>query len=736
MRDLQKVRLNGVKVYNLTPSYALPDWASRSEKRKRSKKASQCFELIQELEMPDSATYITASPDGHFLFVLGRYKPRVRCYELSNLSMKFDRCVDYLPYKIAVLSDDYSKFALLQEERWIDVHAAGGHFFKFRVPRPGVDIQYCSSNCNLLIAGSKNTIYRLNLFEGRFETSLESKFLLNSAHGFTKCVHSNYHDLTLAGSSLGRVDGWDLRTGETVFGLDLRTSSPRPDDIPYPSRAIPKVSALTYKDPLNISIGTSEGMVYIYDLRQNKHPWHTRDSEYRKPIKSIAFHEDKVLCTVANCVKIWNVSSGQIFVGFDAGPAELNHLYHFNSTGLIMLACETPKISSFFIPLLGHAPWWCSHIDRMVVECESDVTSMYDGYKFLTREQLSEHGMTDLIGSQFLRAYMHGYFVSTRLFNKIRERLNIISESKLADAASRKPRPVEVSSKPSVATEELEELAHDARFEKLMKNKKFAFDPANQANDLMKIHQKRLQKKRNRKEFRKVRAQKAEELLVNKLFFLFGFSISLTIVGFLHLPNACIVYCLGNMNRGRRRGGMGLSGLRDGVKRRLFDPNIVPHKPDARETIGRLAPIISAQLRPRSLLMGAKELAELEDELSLMSRKRDADDEAAVLHQTHLLHICPQQCNNIICFVNYSPQLKLHSLLEYAFEHAPHYHRAPARIEGIQIDHSQKDTSSSGRFRRMNSISAIHLLLMHEEIDLWAGGALLKGLRDPLEWYS
>lgn len=47
------------------------------------------------------------------------------------------------------------------------------------------------------------------------------------------------------------------------------------------------------------------------------------------------------------------------------------------------------------------------------------------------------------------------------------------------------------------------------------------------------------------------------------------------------------------MNRGRRRGGVssGLTSLRDGVKRRLFDPFTLPVAPDPRTVISRLIPL-------------------------------------------------------------------------------------------------------------------------------------------------
>lgn len=44
--------------------------------------------------------------------------------------------------------------------------------------------------------------------------------------------------------------------------------------------------------------------------------------------------------------------------------------------------------------------------------------SVYDDYKFVTAEQLEEIGLSHLIGTSLLRAYMHGYFMDIRLYNK------------------------------------------------------------------------------------------------------------------------------------------------------------------------------------------------------------------------------------------------------------------------------------------------------------------------------
>ena len=45
--------------------------------------------------------------------------------------------------------------------------------------------------------------------------------------------------------------------------------------------------------------------------------------------------------------------------------------------------------------------------------------SVYDDYKFITRAELENIGLSHLIGSNLLRGYMHGYFIDARLYHKV-----------------------------------------------------------------------------------------------------------------------------------------------------------------------------------------------------------------------------------------------------------------------------------------------------------------------------
>jgi len=86
----------------------LPD-RKRRALLKKDPEARRSLELIQDFEMPGISSNIQISPDGEFIIATGVYKPRVRCYDVKNLSMKFERCFDSEVVKFLILSEDYSK---------------------------------------------------------------------------------------------------------------------------------------------------------------------------------------------------------------------------------------------------------------------------------------------------------------------------------------------------------------------------------------------------------------------------------------------------------------------------------------------------------------------------------------------------------------------------------------------------------------------------------------------------
>lgn len=67
------------------------------------------IELIQDFDMPGLSTTVKMSRDGQYVFATGIYKPRIKCFDVNNLSLKFERCFDSEAVTFEILSDDYTK---------------------------------------------------------------------------------------------------------------------------------------------------------------------------------------------------------------------------------------------------------------------------------------------------------------------------------------------------------------------------------------------------------------------------------------------------------------------------------------------------------------------------------------------------------------------------------------------------------------------------------------------------
>merc|ERR1712227_738058 len=89
--------------------------------------------------------------------------------------MKFERCFDSEVIKFTSLAEDYSKLVFLQCNRYIEFHSQHGKYYRTRIPKYGRDLDYHKSSADLYIVGASSEVYRLNLEQGRFLNSLQTK---------------------------------------------------------------------------------------------------------------------------------------------------------------------------------------------------------------------------------------------------------------------------------------------------------------------------------------------------------------------------------------------------------------------------------------------------------------------------------------------------------------------------------------------------------------------------------
>uniref|UniRef100_A0A7N5KKN1 Nucleolar protein 10 n=1 Tax=Ailuropoda melanoleuca TaxID=9646 RepID=A0A7N5KKN1_AILME len=367
---MQVSSLNEVKIYSLSCGKSLPEWLSDRKKRALQKKdvdVRRRIELIQDFEMPTVCTTIKVSKDGQYILATGTYKPRVRCYDTYQLSLKFERCLDSEVVTFETLSDDYSKIVFLHNDRYIEFHSQSGFYYKTRIPKFGRDFSYHYPSCDLFFVGASSEVYRLNLEQGRYLNPLQTDAAENNV-----CDINSIHGLFATGTVEGRVECWDPRTRGRVGLLDCALSSVTADS---EINSLPTISALKFNGALTMAVGTSTGQGKIFTSLEPEH--------------------------------------------------DINDVCLYPNSGMLLTANETPKMGIYYIPVLGPAPRWCSFLDNLTEELEENPEStVYDDYKFVTKKDLENLGLTHLIGSPFLRAYMHGFFMDIRLYHKVKLMVN------------------------------------------------------------------------------------------------------------------------------------------------------------------------------------------------------------------------------------------------------------------------------------------------------------------------
>ncbi|CAO3627187.1 unnamed protein product [Cunninghamella blakesleeana] len=348
----------------------------------------------------------------------------MRVYEFAEVSMKFERHTDAETINFEILSDDWTKSALLQTDRSIELHSQGGIHYRTRVPKFGRDLAYHFPTCDLMIAASSQEVYRLNLEQGRFLNPIQT----DGTEG-VNCIKINpAHQLFGFGTENGTVELWDPRSRSRVGVLD---NLPIPSQFDQPKT---EITALSFRsDGLNLGVGTNTGHTLLYDLRSSV-PYMVKDHQYGFPIKNIHFHDgvaaaghndyetgqgsDKLIVADKKIVKVWDRNTGKHFTSIEP-ETDINDLCMVGDSGLLFTAQEGIQMGAYYIPQLGPAPRWASFLENLTEEMEENPNrDVYDEYKFVTRKELSALGLEHLMGANVLKAYMHGFFVDLRLYEK------------------------------------------------------------------------------------------------------------------------------------------------------------------------------------------------------------------------------------------------------------------------------------------------------------------------------
>lgn len=527
---MQVSESDDVKIYNLNAGKSLPDWLTERKKKallKTNVDLRRGIKLIQEFDMPGVSTSIRVSKDGQYIMATGIYKPRIKCFDVNNLSLKFERCLDSEVVTFEILSEDYSKIVFLQCDRYVEFHVGHGRHYRLRVPRFGRDMKYHRPSCDLIVVGASNEVYRLNLELGQFLAPY-----VTNATEINCCSVNEEHGLLIFGTEAGHVEAWDPRTKSRQGILDCALHC---SDSEYRNSSVPAISALKFNGALQMGVGTSSGHVILYDIRSSK-PLLIKDHTNEIPIKCIEFHKqmEYVYSMDAKVVKIWDINTGKHYTNINS-PVDFNDFCVIPNTGLNMLAVEDEKMQIYYIPSLGPAPRWCSFLDNVTEEMDSTASrNIYDDYKFITKQELESLGLDHLLGTNLLRAYMHGFFVDVRLYKraksiadpfafeeykrrKIREKIEQerTSRIKIDDSLPKVNRDLasRLLNSDTNKKKQSSSLLQDDRFKALFENPDFEVDKNADEYRLLNPVLARLDKSKSKP---KVAAEKMEEIVVDE----------------------------------------------------------------------------------------------------------------------------------------------------------------------------------------------------------------------------
>lgn len=279
----------------------------------------------------------------------GTYKPRMKVFDLEELSMKMERvtdsenvdfCVslpeaestsfaqaDFASVPHQILSSDWMKTLHLQSDRSLELHTQSGAHHRVRMPRQGRTLAYHFPTCDALVGGTGNEVWRMNLEVGRFMKpfGLEGAADYDGGEGGRSAGGGGSTDDIVAGvnaidinpahqlmcfgtetvNGQGTVEMWDPRSRAragilrlpytSLLASSMSSASLQHARLPGVDDALTAggvaVTALANRnDGLNLAVGTSTGHTLLYDLRSNR-PYTVKDQGYGLPVKKVEWVE-------------------------------------------------------------------------------------------------------------------------------------------------------------------------------------------------------------------------------------------------------------------------------------------------------------------------------------------------------------------------------------------------------------------------------------------------------------
>jgi len=325
----------------------------KSTPKKNFKKIYSRTDL--DFNFPSFCQKIKETLTDSFLISYGEYPPQVRCFDLENLSLKFERHLESGIQDFQIISKDWQKLLFLRNDKYLEFHTKGGFHYKTKILTQGVNLLFHSKTNVVYIPSSKDEIFKLDLKEGKFLNSLKN----SSFYGNT-CGKNSFSENILAfGNSGGIVNFWDPRIiQKSIFKIEgfkfLKKIGTKK-----------KVTSIRFdeKNEFECFVGFENGEVILFDIR-SKIPLIAKEMENSSPIISIRADQSgkKIITASPNQIKIWEKTSGKTTCLLES-KIQINHLCKIRNSGFFFLAMQKAKIEGKFFEEMGNIPSWISNFE-------------------------------------------------------------------------------------------------------------------------------------------------------------------------------------------------------------------------------------------------------------------------------------------------------------------------------------------------------------------------------------
>eukprot|EP00796_Vickermania_ingenoplastis_P000328 gene328-182_t len=362
---------NKVKTFNLTAGKSLPEWLAE-------------LELIHDLEFHTRRAAFGAAPTERISSPLGTTRTASR-FDVTELSMKYSFNAD-----MNILSG----FAL-RRGRQITVHHLLLLWIACECPRPAC-LAYNKFDAELLSAGASPEIHRINETGASEGVNHVEVFQSGPVSGVCRLLQRR------ADGRRG-VAGGKVRVAD---GAEVRHIAAEEDG------------------GMLFACGTSAGEVLLFDILK---------SYFFQGRSTSTGAASFVLSADTRAVKVWNKTDGANFTSVEApatitdfcvlrGQHNMVEPFRCDDSGVLAICCDTPRVQVHFIPQLGAAPRWATFLENLTEELEEkDLTTVYDDYTFISKEELDRLGLSasDMADGK-IRPAMHGAFIENGLFRQLK----------------------------------------------------------------------------------------------------------------------------------------------------------------------------------------------------------------------------------------------------------------------------------------------------------------------------